>query len=306
MAFQHVVVYGAGAIGSYLGACLSSVIPVTLIARREHVETIDGRGLFVGGAADIFVPAEKINAVTGLAALPRGSLVVVAVKLTGAVDAGKTLAGMAGPDSVFLLVQNGMVASELFLQGAGCELEVARAVASCGVDFREAGKVEYWGGGISFEKGKRCAELVELFGRAGVESSECDDFEKALWVKLAANCMINPITALLGVRNSGAMVAELAETRRQIVAEVSALAAAEGCELDSNLAEQIEKGLASGGNRSSMLQDVTAGRQTEVDYLNGFVADRSDALGLRAPVNAAMAAMIRARSAAESRGGLSC
>ncbi|MHC4915677.1 MAG: ketopantoate reductase family protein [Planctomycetota bacterium] len=297
MGFEHVVVYGAGAVGSYLGARLSSVIPVTLIARREHVEAIDGRGLFVGGKADIFVPPKEINAVTGLSELPAGSLVLLAVKLTDAVEAGRALSEMAKPDTTFLVIQNGLVGRELLLEGAGRDLTVARAVASCGVDFRDPGKVEYWGGGLSFEKGPHTAGLIELFGRAGVEVEESPDLERALWVKLAVNCVINPITALLEVRNSGSLVPELAELRRQIIAEVGALAAAEGHQLPGDLAERIEQGLESGGNRSSMLQDVLAGRVTEVEFLNGFVVRRAVELGVAAPVNSALAMLVRAKTA---------
>jgi 2-dehydropantoate 2-reductase len=296
MAFKRVVVYGAGAVGSYLGACLTRTIPVTLIARREHVEAIDGRGLFVGGKVDVFVRPDQIHAATGMSALPDGCLVLVAVKLTDAVGAGRTLGRISRDDTVFMLIQNGLVGRELLQEGAGRELPVVRAVASCGVDFREAGKVEYWGGGLSFEKGELCAELIALFSAAGVECSECPGFEKALWEKMAANCVINPLTALLEVRNCGAMVPELAELRRAVVAEVCALAAAEGHPLDDDLAERIEEGLQSGGNRSSMLQDVSLGRTTEVEYLNGFVARRSAELGLSAPLNSGLAAMIRAKS----------
>lgn len=297
MAFQRVVVYGAGATGSYLGARLCSVIPVTLIARQEHVEAVKGRGLFVGGKADIFVPPGRIQAATGVSALSAGCLVLVTVKLTGAAEAGRDLARLARPDSAFVLAQNGLAGRELFLAGAGRQLTVVRAIASCGVDFREAGKVEYWGGGLSFEPGPLGAELVELFRRAGVEAEESPDFEKALWKKLAANCVINPITALLEVRNSGAMAPELAGLRRAIVAEVAALAAAEGHPLPEDLGQRIEDGLESGGNRSSMLQDILLGRPTEVEYLCGFVERRSAELKLSAPVNAALAALVRAKSA---------
>jgi 2-dehydropantoate 2-reductase len=166
------------------------------------------------------------------------------------------------------------------------------------VDFREAGKVEFWGGGVTLEKGERSAELIELFRRAGVEADESPDFETALWKKLAANCVINPITALLEVRNAGAMVPELTGLRRAVVDEVAALAAAEGHPLPGDLAERIEKGLESGGNRSSMLQDILLGRQTEVEYLSGFVECRSIERKLSAPVNAALAALVRAKQAA--------
>ncbi|HOX05979.1 MAG TPA: ketopantoate reductase family protein [Planctomycetota bacterium] len=296
MAFERAVIYGAGAVGSYLGARLASVLPTVLIARREHVEAIRGRGLFVRGDADLFVPPGRIHAATGLPALGPGALVLVTVKLDALEDAGAELARQSRPDTVFLLAQNGLNGRELFLKGAARPLATARAIASCGVDFREAGKVEYWGGGLSLEKSEHSAELVGLFRRAGIETVESPDFGRALWKKLAVNCVANPLTALLGVRNSEVVTPVLAGLRHGIVAEVSALAAAEGQPLPPDMAERVDQALAASRNRSSMLQDVQRGRPTEIEHLNGFVASRSTERGMDAPVNAALSALIRARS----------
>ena len=297
MAFKRVVVFGAGAMGSYLGACLSSVSPVTLVARREHVEAMKGRGLFVGGQADIFLPPEKLHAVTGISTLSEGCLVVVTVKLSATREAGQTLGGLARADTVFLLAQNGLAGRDLFLEGAGGRVSVARAVASCGVDFRDAGRVEFWGGGgLVFEPGQHTEEFMELFSGAGVECAESEDFEKDLWLKLAANCVVNPLSALLDRRNREVITDDLANLRRRIVVEVSALAAAEGHPLPDDAAEHIDAALKKSRNRSSMLQDIQMGRATEVRYLNGFVARRSAELGLEAPTNAALAALVRARA----------
>lgn len=298
--FDRVVVYGAGALGSYLGARLSGVLPVTLIGRREHVDVIKGRGLFVCGQADIFVSPDKIRATTGVSALPERCLVLVTVKLTNLEEAGRELARVARADTLFLLIQNGLYGRRLFLQGADRDLAVARAIASCGCDFRDAGTVDYWGGGLSFEQSTASAGLIELFTRAGVESTESPDFEKALWKKLAVNCVANPLTALLGVRNSEVITPELAGLRRRVVEEVSQLAAAEGHPLPTDLPERVDSGLAASRNRSSMLQDVERGRPTEIEHLNGFVAERSAKLGLDAPANAALAALVRARAALPS------
>jgi len=297
MPFERAVVFGAGAVGSYLGARLVAALPVTLVGRREHVEAVKGRGLFVRGETDIFIPAGKIQAVTGLAALGERALVLVTVKLTNLAEAGRELARISRPDTLFLLAQNGLAGRDLFLAGAGCELAVARAIASCGCDFREAGKVEFWGGGLSFERSERSAELIALFTRAGVESVESPDFDRALWKKLATNCVANPLTALLGVRNREVVTAELAGLRRRVVEEVARLAAAEGHPLSAEMPGRVDESLSASHNRSSMLQDLERGRPTEIEHLNGFVERRSQELGLDAPANAALAALVRARLA---------
>ena len=164
------------------------------------------------------------------------------------------------------------------------------------MDFREAGKVEFWGGGLSFEKSAHSPELIALFCRAGVEAVESPDFEKALWKKLAVNCVANPLTALLGLRNREVVVHQLASLRRRIVEEVAKLAAAEGQPLPGDLPERVDQDLAASRNRSSMLQDMERGRPTEIEHLNGFVERRSTELGLEAPANATLAALVRARS----------
>lgn len=297
MAVERAVVYGAGALGSYLGARLAAGggLPVTLVARRAHAEAIRARGLAVGGREEFLVPPGKLEVRAEPAAPGRGALVLVTVKLPDLAAAGRALAALARPDALFLLVQNGLAGRELFLAGAGRELAATRAIASCGVDLVAPGRVEYWGGGLALERSARSAELAALFARAGVECSQSPDFPRALWKKLAVNCVANPLTALTGARNREIVTPELAALRSSVVEEVRRLAAAEGRSLPADLAARIDEALAASGNRSSMVQDLERGRPTEIEYLNGFVAARSAELGLEAPANAALAALIRAR-----------
>ncbi len=299
--FRHVVVYGAGAVGSYLSARLAPLIPVTLVARKAHVDAINVRGLSVRGEVELFAPSGSVRAVTQLDAIESATLVLVTVKLGDLEAAGAELAGLARTDTVFLLAQNGLHGRELFLRGAEMALTVVRAIASCGVDLTRPGEVEFWGGGLSFECTPKSAEVMALFAKAGVASVASPDFEKALWKKLAVNCVANPLTALLGRRNLEVIVPELAGLRTRIVREVATLAAAEGHPLPGDLPERVDQALASSRNRSSMLQDLKRGRRTEIDRLNGFVDARSRELGLAAPANAVLAALISALAAEPQR-----
>ncbi|KAL8363481.1 hypothetical protein RB601_009313 [Gaeumannomyces tritici] len=131
--------------------------------------------------------------------------------------------------------------------------------------------------------------------------------------KLMANATINPLTAVFGCRNRDvfATPARL-ELLRLLVAEtgpvVRALLGGGGGPDDNNhdgefsderlLAAALLVAERTGGNVSSMLQDARAGRETEVDYINGYVASRAAALGLPAPRNAALVAMVKRRETA--------
>lgn len=119
------------------------------------------------------------------------------------------------------------------------------------------------------------------------------------WQKLAINCLINPLTVVHHCRNGQLLDLGLEPEMLQLAREISALAArlhqlnlAPECLLDQAL--QVAR--ATAANRSSMLSDVLAGRPTEIDYLNGFVARQSAAIGLTANANQRLWQQVRARS----------
>lgn len=297
MAFEQVVIFGVGALGTLLGARLASVAPVTLVVRPAAARAIRRRGLAVTGQQPLAVAPTELQVVTRLPSLAPNTLVVVGVKLPDLAEAGRLLAPLARADSTFLLIQNGVEGRDLFLQGARRPLVVQRAIASLGAERLGPGHVTFAGGSLVLEPSAASPSLLALFRAAGVTCTESPDFERALWKKLAVNCVANPLTALLGVRNCDVITPELAPVRRAVCGEVTALAARSGHPLPQDLAERIDEALRASSNRSSMLQDLARGRPTEIEFLNGFVAQRSASLGLAAPVNATLAALVRARAA---------
>jgi len=125
------------------------------------------------------------------------------------------------------------------------------------------------------------------------------DILKQLWVKLAVNCVMNPHTALFGWHNQRFLRENPmgVECARAVCEEISELCAKSGdVNIPPTAEELVEFTLnhVNSSNRSSMLQDVTAKRPTEVAYLNGWVARRAGKLGLKAPVNAHLARLVRA------------
>jgi 2-dehydropantoate 2-reductase len=121
----------------------------------------------------------------------------------------------------------------------------------------------------------------------------------ALWSKLAVNCIINPLTAVHGCRNGELeQRRELAEQVALLCDEVASISRAAGF---GEIAQQLPSTVAAviagtAGNRSSMLQDVTCGRRTEIDYITGYLLQVADRLGIPAPRNRALLEEIHQRA----------
>jgi len=292
--FERAVVLGAGAVGSFLGARLSPVLPTLLVARADHAEAIRVSGLRLSGELAETVRVEVTEAMGD--PLER-ALIVVAVKLRSIPDAARTLASHARDDSTVLCIQNGLdpderLRAELASCG-GAGLDVKRALTSTGCNLVRPGEVEYWGGGLAFPDSGEARPVARLFELAGVPVEFTLDFAAEVWKKFAVNCVANPITAVAGARNREIVTGELAPLRHSIVEEVRACAGDRGVELPEDLAGSIDRALASSNNRNSMLQDLARGRPTEIGELSGRVVELSESAGRDAPASRTLGRLVR-------------
>ncbi len=142
------------------------------------------------------------------------------------------------------------------------------------------------------------AEQLAVELRAtGLDIRVTADIESALWRKLAVNCAINPLSAVHGCRN-GALLDEPARHAEFLALchEISAVLAARGRdELARTVAvDATAVARATAHNRSSMLQDLDAGRRTEIEYITGFLCRQAQEAGIPSPCNDALYAQIRA------------
>jgi 2-dehydropantoate 2-reductase len=126
------------------------------------------------------------------------------------------------------------------------------------------------------------------------------NIEPLLWRKLAVNCTINPLTALRGCCNGDVLGAQHRQAFEALCAEISDVLRALGhTALAGRIASDAEGvARATAANRSSMRQDLDAGRQTEIAFINGFLVERAQEQGVPCPLNAALVEAIRAREAA--------
>ena len=116
------------------------------------------------------------------------------------------------------------------------------------------------------------------------------EIDQALWLKLAINCAINPLTALHGCLNGELAQAGLSARVTTLCDEIIEISTAAGyAEVTADLHHQVARVIAAtAANRSSMLQDVAAGRRTEIDYITGYLLRAAHRHGVAAPHNEAL------------------
>jgi len=294
---MDVVVFGAGSLGSLIGGLLAGEHDVTLVGRTSHVEAIESDGLRVTGAVERHV---RPAAVTDADAI-RADLAVVTVK---AYDTGAAAEALSRCDlGAVLSLQNGMGNEEALAGPLDCP--VLAGTTDYGARYREPGVVECTGvGEVVLGPRPGATDHVEVaqdvgdaFRAAGIETRVEADMQPRLWEKLAVNAGINPVTALARVENGALVDGPAGPVAERAAVEVAGAARAAGVDLPDEGAKAALRRVASAtaANRSSMLQDVEAGRRTEIDAISGYVVERARG---PVPVNETLAALVRGWEAA--------
>ena len=302
---HRVAVVGAGAVGSFFGAALAQAgHPVTLIGRAAHVAAINRTGLRLERADRVeIVP---IAASVDLSAVQGADLVRFCVKSTDTEAAADAMAPHLGAAALVLSLQNGVENAATIARRVA--QPVVPAVVYVATAMPEPGVVKHYGRGDLVIGAMRAADatepalaarlqgLVELFATAGVPVRISADVMAELWSKLMVNCAYNAISGLaqMPYGRMAAMPA-IRELQRAVVAEVVAVAAADGVELPLERSLEAMEGIAAAmpGQLSSTAQDMARGKPSEIDHLNGLVARRGRELGIATPTNQALHALVK-------------
>jgi 2-dehydropantoate 2-reductase len=293
---MEIIVLGAGAIGSLYGAKLAAKNNVTLVARAKHVDAINANGLRVEGLESRVV---RMRAVTALEKIGPDSLVLVTTKVADTAAALTSIAPLVHDDTTIVSIQNGLDSEKIARRALGQRGVVLRAVTQFGAIFKSAGVIEFMARGYTLlEKHERSARIAAVLNDAALDCRISRDIARDVWHKLAINCVVNPITALLGCDVGGIANPQLDPLKQLVMAECAAVAATQDVALDENLQKEIDDFFRPSHNIASMLQDLRRGRTTEIDYLNGAVVALGAHHDVACPVNAALTAIIKAMEAA--------
>jgi 2-dehydropantoate 2-reductase len=296
----QVLVFGAGAMGSFFGGLLSKHHDVVLIGRPDHVKAIRAHGLRISGKTSMIARPEAATTVPPSA---RPEFVFVTTKAYDTANAMRALETFSDR-SIFVTLQNGLGNAETIAKSAR---RVIAGTTTIGVMFVAPGEVRHGGigdaviGEWSHVDERDLVRLRDLLADAGIVVSLTSDIRSELWSKLVVNAAINPLAAIAGVPN-GRLVRDkrLSGVMDAVGREAIAVAKAEGAKLD---VEELRHRIAlvarrTAANRGSMLQDLDRHRRTEVDAIVGPIIKGAARHRIPAPLSQALYAIVRAKEAA--------
>ena len=316
---MRIVIAGAGAIGGYIGARLArNGADVVLFARGPHLKAMQERGLRVISAEE--GEFEVKPQVTGdLSTIGQADVVFVGVKAHALTTLAPSLAPLFGPDTVVVSTQNGL--PWWYFQNIGGELEglrlervdpggviaqsiearrVVGSLAYFATDIVEPGVIRHVEGHrLSFgepdgTKSERAKKIAETMIAAGFRSPVTTRFRHEIWVKLLGNVAFNPISALTGgtleelVRHP-----DTCALVRELMVETEAVAGKLGIELPISIDQRIAGAEKVGAHKTSMLQDLEAGRPMEIEAVVGAVVELGERLGVVMPSTRAVYACVK-------------
>jgi 2-dehydropantoate 2-reductase len=301
-------VVGAGAIGAYVGASLArGGAPVTLIARGPHLAAMRASGVTVRSERGDFAAA--VSATDDPASVGPVDCVIIALKAHQIAGLLPKIQTLLHPGTRVMSMQNGI--PWWYFQGHGGPFEglTLESVDPGGLLARtfDPGRVvgcviysstELAGPGIvQHVEGTRYAlgtpdgtidpELQAIsaaFVAGGLKAPIEADLRTQIWIKLLGNASLNPISALTRA-TIAQMTNDPATTAliREVMEECVAVAAALGVVLPISIDKRIDGARRVGDHKTSMLQDVEAGRPLELDVLSGAVVELAARLGVAAP-----------------------
>ena len=303
-----IAILGAGAIGGFLGARLIRAgVDVVLIARGPHLQAMKESGLRVIDKEGEW--RVRVNATDDFAAIRDAQAVFVALKAHSLPPVADRLAANLGDETAVVSAQNGIpwwyfqrhrgelegIHLETVDPGGhiaraidprrviGCVVYAATSLVSPGVIRHTEGE-RFSLGELDGAHTARAAELSDVLGRAGLKAPVQTNIRSELWLKLLGNAVFNPLSALtratLGELAGSPLVADVV---RAAMEEVDSVARHLGIEVQVSLDQRIKGAARVGNHKTSMLQDLEAGRPMEIDALTGSVVELGDRLGIPVP-----------------------
>ncbi len=283
---MNIVIYGAGAIGSLIGAFLSRKYDVEFVCRKAYRDAIKKNGLQIIGLSN-FVAKPKINNFSD------ADIVILTVKAYDTLQALRELASVSSKP-LLVSLQNGYGIEKLiskYWKG-----EFLRIVTYQGATYVEPGIIEHAGDGSTLipntDNGRY---LSRIFNNADIKTKLTNNIDIEIFLKVIVNSCINPLTAICKVKNKYILEKPLKEIMLKVCKECVAVANKYDYNFDYYYVVKriIRTAKLTGNNKSSMLQDIEFMRLTEIDYLNGAICELGKKVNIDTPINYTLVNIIK-------------
>ncbi len=318
---MRICIYGAGAIGGYMGARLSlSGVDVTLVARGPHLEAMDKNGLKIIAAGEEKTAYPKCT--DNPAEVGPQDYVIITLKAPSVAGILNAMQPLLGEETCVVTTANGIPWWYFYgLKGPwenhrlktvdpdnrqwnqigpqrviGCVVYPACEISEPGV-IRHIEGNRFTLGEPGGEKSDRCMQLSKAFISAGFKSPVRSEIRNEIWVKLWGNLCFNPISVLTHATLD--VIATQADTRaiaKSMMLEAQAVGEKLGVRFGIDIEKRINGAAAVGAHKTSMLQDLEAGRTMEIDALLGVIKELGQLVGVATPVSDTVLALVQQRA----------
>jgi 2-dehydropantoate 2-reductase len=296
-----VAIVGAGAIGGFLGAHLArSGQNVILIARGPHLAAMKSRGVTVRHGGEEFTAHPECT--DDFRAIRRAEVVFLTLKAHSVPSVAEAIGSALAEGACVVGAQNGIpwwyfedrhlesvdpggvIARNIpYRKVVGCIAYPAAQVVEPGViEHLEGNRFSL--GEPDGSKSERLTSISSMLAKAGLKAPVQTRLRNEIWLKVLGNATLNPVSAL-----TGATLVEMVtspatrELIRTLMEEVDAVARAMGADVPLSVEKRMDGAAATGAHKTSMLQDLEAGRPLEVDALLGAVVELADGAGVSVP-----------------------
>ena len=322
---MKICIFGAGAVGGVMAGWLHKAgHDVSVVARGANLTAIREHGLRIRTLATGEVNAFKVRAESDAAKLGPHDCVIVTLKAQSLAEAARAMAALSGPDTTIVTAMNGVPwwffdrlrfgEGKLHLESldpggalsramptariVGCVIHLAASTPEPGLVSHDMGNRLILGepGGHNTARTQAVAGAVAAAGFDCVQSSF---IEKDFWVKLLGNVSFNPVSALtLATADRLIADADIKDYMVTIMREVLAIGRAVGVDADIDPEARIDMARHLGRFRTSMLQDMEAGKPLEIDGLLAGTLEVARKAGVAAPFTHSLSGLIRLRAQA--------
>jgi 2-dehydropantoate 2-reductase len=314
MAHERILIAGAGAIGSVIGAMLHRAgHQVTMLGRREHLDAARRDGLRISGLLGEHI-ARGIDAVEDATRLDgRFDLILVTVKPYDTAQITDAIASRLAPDGFVVSLQNGLGNIEALAARFGIERVLGgRVIFGAEIPSPGASHVTVFADPIAIgpdpaqqsdtvSLGRAAREIASILDGAGVPTVAVDDIMPVIWTKLLYNVALNPLGAMFAM-SYGELTSDrdLRQIVDDLIEEAFAVSRRLGVKLpfaDADAYREVFHGRlipSTASHRPTMLNDLRRRGRTDIDALNGKIAELGDKLGIAVTANRMLTRMIHA------------